>query len=714
MREEVPDEGRIVACIGAGLIGSAWAALFASRGCRVSVQDPSEAARARIDFTAARVAGLLGTQPREIRARIFFTTSLEEAIDGAEFVQESAPESLELKRQLLPRIAAIASPDAIIASSTSDYPISLVQPLCRHPERMLVGHPLNPPYAIPLVEVVGGKATSEQTIARACAFYRSVGRRPLRLERETTGFLVNRLQMAVTREALQLVARGEATIAEVDEALQGGIGPRFAAVGLFGGYILNVPDNDPDQWLAHIAEFDFGAELVHQGPFPEWTPALREKVAAQWRARIGSDGAAALLDRRDRLSSRIAALASPAGERPSGPHPSFAADYQDARDKFLDAAAAVDALLEHHRLPGHDGPDGKPLYMDCAWLGPRDADAVVLSLCGTHGAEGFSGSAAQTHWLRTEGRQPLPAGVAMLFIHAVNPFGFAHMLRVNENGVNLNRNFIDFTAPSPSNALYDRIAAELPKRLGLDEALVDEWNGALDQARAKYGARPTSEAISSGQYTDPSGIEYGGDRLQWSSATVIDIVTRFCARSRHVAYIDWHSLIPIGDGNLIFLTANAKGDPLYRRSADWWGEDAIDQETVSSQWASGTSAPRGATHGALMWGLQRALAPWADLAGALVEFCCDPDSFANSSEPDTRTTMWERWLLATLAHNQPVGRPVVQYLREAASPTRRSYEDAALAAAMPVYRQAIIGAGHWAEENVPAECGRLIQSDAGL
>ncbi|MGH6705208.1 MAG: DUF2817 domain-containing protein, partial [Sphingomicrobium sp.] len=383
-------------------------------------------------------------------------------------------------------------------------------------------------------------------------------------------------------------------------------------------------------------------------------------------------------------------------------------------DKFLDAAAAVDALLEHHRLPGHDGPDGKPLYMDCAWLGPREADAVVLSLCGTHGAEGFSGSAAQTHWLRTEGRQPLPAGVAMLFIHAVNPFGFAHMLRVNENGVNLNRNFIDFTAPSPSNALYDRIAAELPKRIGLDEALVDEWNGALDQARAKYGEGATSEAISCGQYTDPSGIEYGGDRLQWSSATVIDIVTRFCARSRHVAYIDWHSLIPIGDGNLIFLTANAKGDPLYRRSAGWWGEDAIDQETVSSQWASGTSAPRGATHGALMWGLQRALAPRADLAGALVEFCCDPDSFANSSEPDTRTTMWERWLHATLAHKQPEGRPVVQYLREAASPTRRSYEDAALAAAMPVYRQAIIGAGHWAEENIPAECGRLIQSDAGL
>lgn len=714
MRERGLGEERVVACIGAGVIGSAWAALFAARGCRVTVQDPSEVARARIDATAARVAGLLGMEAREVRARLSFTTNLEEALADAEFVQESAPESLELKRQLLPRIAEIAPPDAIIASSTSDYPISLVQPLSRHPERLLVGHPLNPPYAIPLVEVVGGEATSEEAIARACAFYRSVGQKPLRLGHETTGFLANRLQMAVAREALQLVARGEATIAEIDEALQTGIGPRFAAVGLFGGYILNVPDHDPDQWLEHIAAFDFGAELVHRDPFPEWTPELREKVASQWRQRIGNDGAAALLDRRDRLSPRIAALASPAGERPSGPHPSFAADYQDAREKFLDAAAGANAFLEHHCLPGHDGPDGRPLYMDCAWLGPRNADVVVLSLSGTHGAEGFSGSAAQTHWLRTEGAEPLPPGVAMLFIHAVNPFGFAHTLRVNENNVNVNRNFIDFTAPPPANPLYDMIAAGLPKRIGLDEALVDEWNTALDLARARHGEGPASEAISCGQYSDPSGIEYGGDRLQWSSSTVIDIVTRLCARSRHVVYIDWHSLIPIGDGNLIFLTANAKGDSLYRRSASWWGEAAIDQETVGSQWASGTSAPRGATHGTLMWGLQRALAPRTDLAGALVEFCCDPDSFANSSEPDTRTTMWERWLYATRAHTQPAGRPIVQYLREAASPTRRSYQDSALAAAMPVYRQAIAGAARWAGENVSAECGRLIQSDAGF
>src|SRR3546814_9727826 len=95
--------------------------------------------------------------------------------------------------------------------------------------------------------------------------------------------------------------------------------------------------------------------------------------------------------------------------------------------------------MEAHCRPDRTGPDGKPLYMDVAWVGPDDADVVLLSLSGTHGAEGFNGSAAQVHWLNLHGAEPLPKGVAMLFVHAVNPFGFAHMLRVNENNVDLNR-----------------------------------------------------------------------------------------------------------------------------------------------------------------------------------------------------------------------------------------------------------------------------------
>src|SRR3546814_95163 len=146
----------------------------------------------------------------------------------------------------------------------------------------------------------------------------------------------------------------------VDHALMHGIGPRLAAVGLFGGYIRNVEDRDPATWLRHIAAFDFGAELVHDAPFPEWTPALEAEVAAQWRDRLRTPGAAALLDDRDRTTARIARWHAPPAQVGRS-HPSFARDYRDGREKFLDAASQAGARMEAHCLPDRPGPDGKPL-----------------------------------------------------------------------------------------------------------------------------------------------------------------------------------------------------------------------------------------------------------------------------------------------------------------------------------------------------------------
>src|SRR5260221_221039 len=145
--------------------------------------------------------------------------------------------------------------------------------------------------------------------------------------------------------------------------------------------------------------------------------------------------------------SRIA-VATPqpcTGRRPSMNAPRyFAKDYQDARKKFLKAAEAAGAALDHFRHPTETGPDGQPLYIDTAWFGPTDATTILLALSGTHGAEGFCGSAAQLLWIEEGRAKDLPKGVAVLKVHAVNPFGFAHWLRVNEGNVDLNRNWIDF------------------------------------------------------------------------------------------------------------------------------------------------------------------------------------------------------------------------------------------------------------------------------
>lgn len=288
-----------VACIGGGVIGSAWAALFASYGLQVRVQDPREEAQATIRTMAERAALALGRTPESILQHVTFTTDLDEALAGVAFVQESGPDSLDFKQRVFADLDRRLPPSVIIASSTSELPISAIQSMCAHPERTVVGHPINPPYAVALVEVVGGGQTSDETLERTCAFYRSVGRAPLRVDRENRGFVANRLQIALLREALQMIVNREATVEQVDFALMHGIGARWAAVGMFGAYFLNLPAPDVQAWLAHFERIRFGEELVHTEPFPEWTPAVQKLIAEQWRARIDRTGRDVLLKERD-------------------------------------------------------------------------------------------------------------------------------------------------------------------------------------------------------------------------------------------------------------------------------------------------------------------------------------------------------------------------------------------------------------------------------
>lgn len=299
-------EDQVVACIGSGTIGSAWAALFASRGLRVQVYDPSAAAEHTLREVLGRAAQSLRCESKVLAERVSFTNDLACALDGVSFVQENGPEDIALKRRLYAEIDGQLPPEIVIASSTSDLPMSSIQLDCAHPERTIVGHPINPPYAVALVEVVAGRRTSQATVERACAFYRSLGRQPLPLESEAPGFVANRLQMALLREALQMVAHGEASVAQVDFALMHGIGVRWAAVGMFGAYFLNLADRDVHAWLDHFERFECGASIVHTESFPEWSSRLRSTVARQWQERIEEAGADSLLQERDALAIELA------------------------------------------------------------------------------------------------------------------------------------------------------------------------------------------------------------------------------------------------------------------------------------------------------------------------------------------------------------------------------------------------------------------------
>ena len=229
-----PDEVRRIACIGAGVIGGGWAAHFVARGYEVVAWDPAPDAEAKLrDLVATAWPALeaLGLAADASPDRLSFARSLEAAVAGAEFVQESAPERLDLKREILAVIDRAAPAEVVIASSTSGFAMTEMQPEAPGAARMVVGHPFNPPYLIPLVEVVGGMRTDPGAIAWAAAFYRTAGKYALQLERELPGFIANRLQDAMWREALHMVGAGEATVEQIDAAIREGPGLRWPIMG---------------------------------------------------------------------------------------------------------------------------------------------------------------------------------------------------------------------------------------------------------------------------------------------------------------------------------------------------------------------------------------------------------------------------------------------------------------------------------------------------
>jgi len=246
-----------VAVIGAGTIGASWATLFLAQGLEVAVYDPAPDNERKV---RAFIAGAwptmarLGLAERADPARLRFHADPAEAADGMPFVQESGPENLAAKQALFARMEQGLAGDAIVASSTSGLLPSDLQAGRVGPERYLVAHPFNPPHLMPLVELVGGRATDPAVLERAVAFYRAVGKRPVTIRREMRGHVANRMQVALYREAIHLALEGVASIEDIDAAIAYGPGLRWAIMG--------------PHMLHHLAGGDGGLRhlLEHIGP----------------------------------------------------------------------------------------------------------------------------------------------------------------------------------------------------------------------------------------------------------------------------------------------------------------------------------------------------------------------------------------------------------------------------------------------------------------
>ena len=223
-----------VASLGAGPIGGGWAAHFLARGYDVTAYLHDLSERAAFDSvldTAWISLEKLGLAPGASLSRLRVTSDLEEALDGAQFVQESAPEKLEIKQALYAKMGAILPENVVIGSSTSGLTMTEIQAECSTPGRCVIGHPFNPPYLLPLVEIVGGKQTDPDAVTWAGAFYEAAGKAPLIMKKEIPGFVATRLQEALWREALHMVAAGEATPDDIDTALINGPAPRMVVQG---------------------------------------------------------------------------------------------------------------------------------------------------------------------------------------------------------------------------------------------------------------------------------------------------------------------------------------------------------------------------------------------------------------------------------------------------------------------------------------------------
>jgi carnitine 3-dehydrogenase len=283
MTRPAPEDVRTVTCVGAGVIGGGWVAYFLARGYRVVAWDPAEDAETRLRhlveqaWPALTELGLSeGASPDDPCGNLTVEQELAAACAQADFVQESAPEDLELKRKLLADIDAVTPSHVVISSSTSGYPMSDMQDRCAHPERTVVGHPFNPPYLIPLVEVVGGTLTSAEVVAWTSDFFRQAGKSVITMDREVPGFIANRLQEALWREALYMVAAGEATVEQIDLSITDGPGLRWP----IHGPMLTFHLAGGQGGMAHMLDH-FGPSLL--APWTrlkaaELTPELRDAV----------------------------------------------------------------------------------------------------------------------------------------------------------------------------------------------------------------------------------------------------------------------------------------------------------------------------------------------------------------------------------------------------------------------------------------------------
>jgi hypothetical protein len=352
----------------------------------------------------------------------------------------------------------------------------------------------------------------------------------------------------------------------------------------------------------------------------------------------------------------------------------FSESYREARQKFINACNEAGASVVEHVHSKVRGVEGEELSCDVACIGPAEADKALLITSGTHGVEGFCGSGGQVFFLRSGLWRTLGKDVALVLVHSLNPYGFSCLRRVNEDNVDINRNFIDHNAPRPQNAAYDEIHELL---------LPSDWEGpahlAADKAIAELiasrGARAVQAAITGGQYAHPDGLFYGGTQPVWSNKIWRSIAREHAATRAHVAFVDLHSgLGKYGYGEPIFRGRFENNG--YARARSWYGSDVTSSEDGSST----SSEIRGNTASALAEEIGE-----TGLTAVTLEFGTLP------GETVLRALRADNWLHASGSADSPTASKIKAQIRDAFYCDNAEWTNLVIERAAEVFKLALEG-----------------------
>jgi hypothetical protein len=362
----------------------------------------------------------------------------------------------------------------------------------------------------------------------------------------------------------------------------------------------------------------------------------------------------------------------------------FSEDYFEASARFASAASRAGLEVEALWHPSATAPDGRRLAVDVARAGAKDASHVLFTVCGTHGVEGYAGSAAQLQLLRKLTSEPLPPHIAIVLVHGLNPYGWARNSQRNEDGIDLNRNFIDFSQIPEGDAEGVSLMSTVLDIPEMSFAALGHALEKLAAIRKEIGAKRYIQRVA-GQYLDPRGFKYGGSRPSWSNQVYRDIVRRYLKGARYVAEVEWHTGLG-AYGEFVPLCFAHPDSPEFERTCDWWGVEAV--RGGLSVWSPGDATIQtpnysGLTHAALM-----EEAPDAVLAGGVVEFGTMP------LNQISLVPILDHWMTFNAADDADLGFWRTQ-MRTFMAPRDPGWEASVLRHAERLYSRALHGLAGW-------------------